>query len=195
MTRLSLLVPVVLLAGCAPVSSGSEPQTATNTSKSTNTSTSASGTATTPGWTVPTRKVSVSHDPAVPPVPVLVEVRAGDHADEGYERVTFAFQGPLPSYTFQIVPQVTRDGSGDPVTLPGTTFLSIVFTPARSQAGTGPRAVGYRRVRGYEQAGDYEGYVSYGIGLNGPDGATVQVRTGESTRADGTNVVALDIRV
>ena len=98
----------------------------------------------------------------------------------------------FPSYTFQIVPQVTRDGSGDPVTLPGATFLSVVFTPARSDAATGPRTVGYRRLKGYEQVGDYEGYVSYGVGVAG---ATVLVRTGESTRADGTNVLALDVRV
>ena len=89
------------------------------------------------------------------------------------------------------MPQVTRDGSGDPVTLPGATFLSIVFTPARSEAATGPRAVGFSRLRGYEQVGDYEGYVSYGLGVAG---ATVQVRTGEHPSADGTNVVALDIR-
>jgi hypothetical protein len=125
-------------------------------------------------------------------VPVLVEVRTGDHAGEGFERITFAFRGAFPSYTFQIVRQVTRDGSGDPVTLPGATFLSIVFTPARSDAAGGPQTVGYHRLKGYEQVGDYEGYVSYGVGI---EGATVQVRTGESARADGTNVVALDIKV
>ena len=193
MTRLPLLALTVLLAGCAPVSPGGGPaaSTAAPAATSTSNSPSAAGTAGAQGWTVPTQKAQVAHSPAVPPVPVLVEVRAGDHTDEGYERLTFAFKGPLPSYTFQIVPQVTRDGSGDPVTLPGTTFLSVVFTPAHSEAATGPHAVGFHRLRGYEQVGDYEGYVSYGLGV---DTGPVQVRTGESTRADGTNVVALDIR-
>ncbi|MGI5181477.1 AMIN-like domain-containing (lipo)protein [Dactylosporangium sp. CA-152071] len=198
MTRLPSLALIVLLAACTPEATGTgankrptDAATAGATERS-NPTPNASTTKKADGsWTEPTQKVTVPHNPAVPPVPVLVEVRTGDHAGDGYERITFAFRGPLPSYSFQIVRQVVRDGSGDPVTLPGTTKLSIVFTPARSEAGTGPRDVGYRRLRGYEQVGDYEGYVSYGLGVEG----AAQVRYGESTRPDGTNVVALDIRV
>ncbi|MEV4132298.1 hypothetical protein AB0J72_09050 [Dactylosporangium sp. NPDC049742] len=198
MTRLPSLALIVLLAACTPEATGTEAHksptnaaTASATERPTPTPAATPQPRPTGNWAEPTTKVTVPHNPAVPPVPVLVEVRAGDHAADGYERITFAFRGPLPSYSFQIVRQVVRDGSGDPVTLPGTTKLSIVFTPARSEAGTGPRDVGYRRLRGYEQVGDYEGYVSYGLGVEG----TAQVRYGESTRPDGTNVVALDIRV
>ncbi|MET7420916.1 hypothetical protein [Dactylosporangium sp. NPDC005555] len=187
MTRLLPLALVVLLAACTPEatatkagrSSGPPPTTGTSPSRTTGTE---------DRWTT---DISVRHDPAVPPVPILVEVRTGDHAAEGYERITFAFRGPLPSYTVRIVRNVVRDGSGEPVDLPGATLLSVVFTPAGSHTTAGRHDVGYRRLLAYERTGDYEGYVSYGLGVQG----TTTIRTGESTRPDGTNVVALDIKL
>ncbi|MEH0845618.1 hypothetical protein V6U81_24825 [Micromonospora sp. CPCC 205711] len=157
------------------------------------------------GWAVPTSAARVGHvvrppvnPPPGEPLPVLVEVRVGDHPDENFSRITFAFRGPTPSYEVVYVARVEQDGSGAPVDLPGTAFLAVRFSPAQahdnSGAGTAslpPRAVGYPTLRGWAPAGDFEGYLTFGLGL-GAGG--LPVRLGESTRPDGTHVVSVDVR-
>ncbi|MEW2329939.1 hypothetical protein AB0880_19245 [Micromonospora chersina] len=160
------------------------------------------------GWAVPTTPARVNHQVRVPvtpapgePLPVLVEVRAGDHAAEGFSRITFAFRGPTPSYQVGYVPQVSTEGRGAPVELPGTAWLSVRFDPAQAHdargAGTAdvpPSRIGYPTLRGWAAAGDFEGHLSFGLGLQPPAGGTLPVRLGESTRPDGTHVVAVDVR-
>jgi len=149
-------------------------------------------------WGVPDHLVTIAHDPTVPPLPLLLEVRSGDHSAEGYERVTFAFKGAFPGYHFQIVPAVRRDGSDAPVQLPGRAFLLLVFRPADAHDAGGRPSVptalqrpGFPLLSGYQQVGDYEGSVSYGFGFAaGPP----QIRVGELTRPDGSTVVAVDVR-
>ncbi|MET7969538.1 hypothetical protein [Micromonospora sp. NPDC005305] len=159
-------------------------------------------------WTVPTAAARVTHQVRVPvtpapgePLPVLVEVRVGDHPAEGFSRITFAFRGPTPSYQVGYVPQVSTEGRGAPVELPGTAYLSVRFDPAQAHdargAGTAtlpPARIGYPTLRGWAAAGDFEGHLSFGLGLRPLAGGTLPVRLGEATRADGTHVVAVDVR-
>ena len=54
--------------------------------------------------------------------------------------------------------------------------------------------LGYRRLVGYAFTGDFEGQVTYGLAIRagGPD--RTPIRVGELRRADGTYVVAVDVR-
>lgn len=163
------------------------------------------------GWAVPSREVRISHQvrlpvapPPAPPLPLLVEVRVGDHPAENYTRITFAFRGGPPSYTLAYVPRVLADGTGDPVPLPGNAFLLIRFDPAQAHdergrsllTGSPEPRLGYPTLRGYALAGDFEGHLSHGLGIQvaaGSDQAP-PIRALELTRPDGTRVVAVDVR-
>lgn len=159
------------------------------------------------GWAVPTSPVRVTHSVRVPvtpapgePLPVLVRIEVGDHPAEGYSRITFAFRGPTPSYQVGYVSRVESDGAGAPVSLPGNAFLSLRFDPAQAHDSRGrgtvsapPRTIGYPTLRGWAPAGDFEGYVTIGLGVQA-SGGRLPVRLGESTRPDGTHVVSLDVR-
>jgi hypothetical protein len=62
-------------------------------------------------------------------IPLLVDVRTGRH--EGFDRITFEFDGPLPGYLVQYVdPPIIQDGSGDTVEVDGNAYLSMRFEPA-----------------------------------------------------------------
>lgn len=122
-------------------------------------------------WT--TGPVSVKHDVAVPPVPVLLRIRSAAHRDQGYDRIVFDFTGPLPGYTVRYVDEVREDPSDLPVTVPGRRFLKIVFTPAQAHTDNGATTVTPRTdrfdhpmLRGYAMAGDFEGYVTVALGLD-----------------------------
>ncbi|MFR9780492.1 hypothetical protein ACL02O_31135 [Micromonospora sp. MS34] len=159
------------------------------------------------GWAVPSSPARVTHPIRVPvtpapgePLPVLMRIEVGDHPSEGFSRITFAFRGPTPSYQVGYVPRVESGGSGDPVRLPGNAFLTVRFDPAQVHDGAGrstvsapPRTIGYPTLRGWAPAGDFEGYVSFGLGVRTP-GTPLPVRLGESTRPDGTHVVSIDVR-
>ncbi|MCZ7436637.1 hypothetical protein O7598_09565 [Micromonospora sp. WMMC241] len=160
------------------------------------------------GWAVPGAPARVTHAVRVPvapapgePLPVLVAVQVGDHPEEGFSRISFAFRGPTPSYRVGYVPQVVTEGRGAPVELPGTTYLSVRFSPAQAHDARGggtadmpPAAIGFPTLLGWAAAGDFEGHLSFGLGLQPPDGGRVPVRLGEATRADGTHVVSVDVR-
>lgn len=163
------------------------------------------------GWGVPSAPVFVRHTVRVPvapapapPLPYLTRVDVGDHPDERYSRITFAFRGAVPSYEIAYVPQVQAEGTGDPVDLPGNAFLRIRFEQAQAHDGDGrptitaapaPR-IGYPTLLGYAFGGDFEGCVTYGLGLQAAsDGdQALPVRALELTRPDGSKVVAIDVR-
>jgi hypothetical protein len=155
-------------------------------------------------WSVPSRPVAVGHVVDVPPLAFLAEVRFGDHPgeDPAYSRVTFAFDKAFPPYDIAYVRAVPAEGTGDPVALPGNAFLRITFRDARTvdDAGRTTRrpatAVGYPTLRGYGFGGDFEGHVTFGLGIQVAAGSdqVLPVRVGELVRPDGLHVVAVDVR-
>ncbi|WP_121155034.1 AMIN-like domain-containing (lipo)protein [Micromonospora pisi] len=162
-------------------------------------------------WGVPSEPVRIDNKvrppvvpPPGPPLPLLVEVRVGDHPDEDFTRITFAFRNGTPGYQISYVPRVTMAGSGDPVKLPGNAFVYIEFNPAQAHDEQGRSSIvsapdpglGYPTLRGYGSAGDYEGHVSYGLGLQVPPGSdhALPIRALQLTRPDGTRIVAVDVR-
>jgi hypothetical protein len=124
--------------------------------------------------------------------PELVSVRTVEH--EGYDRVLFTFRGAAPGYQVGYVPEVA-DQAGRPLPLRGRAFLAVSFEPARAHDPGGASTVatgttltpGSPVLRQVRLAGDFEGRVSFGIGLAGRDGFRV------SELRDPTGV-AVDVR-
>lgn len=110
---------------------------------------------------------------AAPGFPTLVEIRAAHHP--GFDRIVFEFDGPLPESTsVRWADRITNDPSGLPVPVQGNAYLSVVMYHVRAHNDTpsygttyGPRERGYDlpNIAHLMAAGDFEAYVSFGIGL------------------------------
>jgi hypothetical protein len=166
-------------------------------------------------WGVPGTEASITHPLTVPlpgPIglPYLVGVYVGDHpeANPKYQRISFYYRLAFPSYRLQYVPQVVSDGSGEPVPLPGNAFLNIVFVDAQAHDDNGastiaakpPATIGFANLRGYALAGDFEGYVTFGLGIQVAPGSdqALPIRAGELKKPDGAGgffyVVHFDVQ-
>lgn len=123
----------------------------------------------------------VTHVPAVPPVPELVQISVGSHpagpGERPFNRMSFAFTAAFPSYHFEFARQLVSDPGGKIIPLDGQDVLKIVFTLAQAHTsdGTGSSVtsrpasrIGYQRMADYAPAGDFEGVLTYGIGITRP---------------------------
>ena len=106
------------------------------------------------------------------PTPALTGIRAGSHPT--YDRVVLDISGKAPGYRVRYVPVLTQDGSGFPVAVRGNARLQIVLTPTRAHTETSGastlRTPARKRwflpqVKETVLVGDFEGYVSVGVGL------------------------------
>ena len=91
----------------------------------------------------------------------------GEHGS--YDRVVFTFTNAIPGYAVGYVRDVLSDAKGDVVALPGQAFLRIVFRPASAYATySGPDTVTplFPTLLQVRAAGDFESYLSFGIGLS-----------------------------
>jgi len=101
----------------------------------------------------------------------LTAIRVGQYA--GYDRVVFQFSGGLPARSADYVQAVYHDPKGTVVPLPGQAYLRVVFQGASAVCGqqgrtyTGPPVLTpyYPELLAVSAAGDFEGYLSFGIGL------------------------------
>ena len=154
----------------------------------------------------------VSHASAVPPVPELVQIKVGSHpaasGERAYNRISFTFTNAFPSYQIAFASNLVSDGSGKVIPLGGQGVLKVVFTGAQAHTADGTKSsiisqpssvIGFQRMTGYAQAGDFEGVLSYGIGITWPAGHAGQqlpVRAyEEETVAGGQHryIVAIDV--
>lgn len=137
-------------------------------------------------WPGPDRPITVTHDnpvpiapPPEPPVPYLYTIGVGAHPSDTppYDQMSFRFKGGFPGYTLEFVPELDGDASGLPIPLPGTNrILRVVFTVAQAHTEQGessvvsapPALIGSDAITRYAPAGDFEGYVTYGIGVGRP---------------------------
>lgn len=102
---------------------------------------------------------------------LLINVRVGGH--NSFDRVVFDFNGPLPGHRVGYVDQVVQDGSGEPVPLRGRAFLQAVMTPGAAHDDHGaptvpgplPSLSNLAALRDLADAGDFEGVVTWGIGV------------------------------
>ena len=164
-TVLAAMVGLIGLAGCGSVpanSPGAAQSPAPATSTPAPPAASPPGTAA-PSPAPPACSESGSH---------LTAIRVGEHA--GYDRVVFQFSGGKPTYSIDRVGTVYADPKGTPVALAGQSFLRVVFRgasavcqPSQSKTYTGPSTLTpfYPQLRVVSAAGDFEGYLSFGIGL------------------------------
>jgi hypothetical protein len=124
----------------------------------------------------------VTHHVAVPPVPVIKDVRVAQHPECGYDRVVLDVNGPVPGYSVRYVAAIVGDASGQTITIPGARYLLVTLRPAQahSEAGapTVPSAIqrpGYPALASWVLAGDFEGSVKIALGLAGQ----ASIRSGE----------------
>lgn len=122
----------------------------------------------------------IGHAYSVPPVPRLIAIAAGDHpGDPGerpYNRMSFTFTTAFPSYQFRFVNTLVSDPSGRPVPLQGNGMLEVTFRQAQAHTSSGrssvvtqpPGYLGYNRMVASAPAGDFEGVLTYGIGIASP---------------------------
>jgi len=126
--------------------------------------------------------VSATHPVAAPTVPVVTAVRTAAHPECGYDRLVLDVAGPVPGYDMRYVTQVSADPSGEPIALPGHSFLLVTLRPAQAHGEAGAptivrsmRVLGYPVLKSYAVAGDFEGVVTVALGL----ARTTSIRVGE----------------
>ena len=138
-------------------------------------------------WPGPGRPFKATHENPVPvapppaaPLPALYAIGAGSHPAETppFDQMSFRFLGGFPGYDIEFVPELIADGSGLPVPMPNTgAILKVVFRGAQAHTADGTAStitrapattLGYPALTSYAQAGDFEGIVSYGIGVGRP---------------------------
>jgi hypothetical protein len=119
--------------------------------------------------TAPFRTDPVERSRRSRPAPELVSVQTAER--DGYDRVLFTFEGSMPGYQVRYVPQV-NDAAGERLALRGQAFVAVAFEPARAHDPDGeatfPTATltpGYPALRQVRFAGDFEGQVSFGLGV------------------------------
>jgi hypothetical protein len=112
----------------------------------------------------------------------LFGVAAGCHAT--FDRFVIRARFGTPRYDVRYVRRIVADGSGRPVSLLGTKRIRVVIRNARghTQGGTNllpqvrtPLCPNLRQVK---TAGDFEGIVSFGLGLRRRTGFRVFRLTG-----------------
>jgi hypothetical protein len=108
------------------------------------------------------------------PTSGLVDIRAAHHPEVApkYDRIVFDFEGPVPQIEVQYVKQLIGDGSGLPIAISGRSILQVRFSPAQAHNDAG-QPTAPNRVKLYlpvlkevARVGDFEGVVSYGLGLS-----------------------------
>jgi hypothetical protein len=121
-----------------------------------------------PAWSTSPR-VTPQTDPAAQ----LTGFRTAEHAT--FDRVVFQFRGRVPGYDVRYVPAVTQDPSDQPIPLQGRAFIRVVLRHASTSPGPGGGPVpsfvgtitpGFQSLKQIKAAGDFEHYLTFGIGLD-----------------------------
>ncbi len=108
----------------------------------------------------------------VPTNPAMTNIRTG--LNNGFDRVVLDMTHGQPTVNYSYVDELIADGSGDIVWLTGESFVSVVATPAGAhddngnRTYTGPekfRTRNLRNVMAIALTGDYEAYLSIGLGI------------------------------
>jgi hypothetical protein len=169
--RIGALCLVGICAGCTSQQQGGTPAPATSGTPETHADAAPAPAADTLGWTIePVEQQRPALDPAV-----LQEVRAA--MQPTFDRVVFEFQPPaVPGYRVAYVqPPAHSCGSGDAIDVEGAALLVVRLSPSQAHTETGSATAGPRErrprlpvVRELERSCDFEGEVSWVLGLSAP---------------------------
>lgn len=104
---------------------------------------------------------------------LLRGIRAGRNTT--FDRLVFDFDGPAPGYRVEYVDELAQDGSGNPVPLRGRAVVQILLRPAAAHGDDGrptfsgppPQVSDCAAFRQVADAGDFEGQLTWGIGVAG----------------------------
>ena len=166
--------------GSTTETTAARPTTTTTATTTTVAATSTSAARGSLGAPVGTAPYHASRPATVPPVARLSGVRTG--AQTGYDRVVFEFSGALPgSESVEYVAALQSDGAGTPVAVRGAVSLKVVFSIAEAHNVDGSASFpqgrridpGLTTLKEVALIGDFEGYVTFGLGLAGKVGFRV----------------------
>jgi hypothetical protein len=110
-------------------------------------------------------------------LPELLAVDVGHH--DTFDRVVFRFSSRVPGYNVNYVPDVKADPSDEPIPLEGNAFMIVAMhSVASGQVGAPPapqdrQTPRFPELRELAGAGDFEGVVSFGLGLTAASGFRV----------------------
>ena len=145
----ALLVVLLLLVGAAVAGTATPGKAATR-----------------PAWST---SPAVSTRTFAPPS-LVTGIRVGRHAS--FDRVVLDISRRQPGFAISYVPTLVTDGEGRVVDLRGGYNLQIVLNPAQAHNSSGSvlttasRLVPlYPELREVRMLGDFEGYVTVGVGL------------------------------
>ena len=179
---LMVVAGLAVLAGCGTAPAGSPAPAGTAAA---GTAAAASGTQAAGTSAPAAAQLDSTQRACARPGSYLTAVRTGKHGS--YDRVVFQFSGGLPSVRTERVSTVYDDPKGTPVPLAGKSRLHVVFRGASAfcpqpahRTWTGPRVLAprYSQLLMIKAAGDFEGYLSFGIGLAARGGYHVSSLTG-----------------
>jgi hypothetical protein len=107
----------------------------------------------------------------------LFGAAAGCHAT--YDRFVIRGRLATPGYDVRYVNQIVADGSGNPISLLGTKRIRVVVRQARGHTNAGTNLLpavltpACSNLRQIKKAGDFEGVVTFGLGLRRKTGFRV----------------------
>jgi predicted small secreted protein len=179
----AVLLAAALLSACTDNGSTDGGQDATAQPTSTPTVEPSVEPSPSPGTSSPSQTISSPSQTIIPRTvrlcdtkvesanPALRNVRFGRH--DTYDRLAFDFCKPAETtLTATVVNQLIEDGSGRKVTLKGKYFIEITLTPADAHTAAGRPTVpsdavtvAGRNMQQYKLIGDFEGVVTYGVGV------------------------------
>lgn len=163
------LVPLVVLAlaGCrAAPGSASSPESPPEATSPSSTHVPVPPTPSDTSWTTGTVEIS---GPTAPPTATLHAVRIAAH--DGFDRIVYEYDGPVPSVRARYDDAPTRCGSGEPAALGTPTVLVVSMQPAAAHTDAGQATVSAsERARLAQEQRlvltcDFEGEVAWALGV------------------------------
>jgi hypothetical protein len=105
----------------------------------------------------------------------VINLRTAGHT--GYDRLVLDYKGKQPAVKVTLVNSLYSCGKGDKLSIPGDKILQIDLTPAQAhnQKGqnvySGPgrlstASINLPTIKGVRMACDFEGHVTFGIGVD-----------------------------
>lgn len=181
-TVAAMMTVLAFLAGCTPVASSPSvgPSATTAVSPSASVATASEPTAEPTADLGPFDCALPTSLPATVERAQIADVRVGSHGAgaSGFDRIVFEFAGPgIPEVTLRAgTPPFTKDPSGLPLAVRGTSFLVLVLhggtavTPEGTMTYDGPTdfTPDFPALTELRQAGDFEAVSEWVAGLTGP---------------------------